>query len=277
MTLPHIPTVTLNNGISMPQLGLGVFQIPDDETTAVVSGALEAGYRSIDTAAVYGNETGVGRALASSGIAREELFITSKLWISEHGYDATLRAYDASLERLGLEQLDLFLLHWPAPALETYAESWRALESLASDWRVRAVGVSNFEPAHLARIAEDSALVPAVNQVELHPAFQNRAVVEANTARGIVTEAWSPLAQGTVLADASVAAIAARYEKTPAQVVLRWHLQQGRVVIPKSVTPERYTANLHVFDFELTATEVAAIDSFERGGRIGPDPAVFNG
>lgn len=277
MTSPLIPTVTLNNGVEMPQLGLGVFQIPDDETTAVVSGALQAGYRSIDTAAVYGNEAGVGRALAESGIARDELFVTSKLWLSEHGYDATLRAYDASLDRLGLDQLDLFLIHWPAPELGTYPETWRALEALVSDGRVRAVGVSNFEPEHLARLAETSELTPAVNQVELHPVFQNRAVAAANAARGIVTEAWSPLAQGVVLGDEALVALAARYGKTPAQLVLRWHLQQGRVVIPKSVTPARFTANLDVFDFELTPAELATIDAFERGGRIGPDPTVFNG
>lgn len=277
MTFPQIPNITLNNGAAMPQLGLGVFQIPDAEATSVVSGALAAGYRSIDTAAAYGNEAGVGRALTESGIPRDELFVTSKLWVTEHGYDSTLRAYEDTLERLGLEYLDLFLIHWPAPELGTYPETWRALESLHAEGRVRAVGVSNFEPAHLARLAETSALTPAVNQVELHPAFQNRDVEAENTARGIVTEAWSPLAQGAALTHESIAAIASNHGKSPAQVILRWHLQQGRVVIPKSVTPARYTANLDVFDFELTTTELGTIDRFERGGRMGPDPATFNG
>lgn len=277
MNAPTIPTVTLNNGIEMPQLGYGVFQVPDAETTAAVAEALDAGYRSIDTAAIYGNESGVGRAIADSGIARDELFVTSKVWISDHGYDATLRAYDASLERLGLDHLDLYLIHWPTPALETYADTWRALESLYREGRVRAIGVSNFEPEHLERIASEGGVVPAVNQVELHPALQNRVVAEANAQRGILTEAWSPLAQGAVLSDRSVVEIAERHGRTPAQVVLRWHLQQGRIVIPKSVTPARIAENLDVFGFELTGDELAAVDLLERDGRTGPHPAEFNG
>ncbi|MEV7610206.1 aldo/keto reductase [Microbacterium sp. NPDC089320] len=277
MNAPTIPTVTLNNGIEMPQLGYGVFQVPDAETTAAVAGALDAGYRSIDTAAIYGNESGVGRAIADSGIARDELFVTSKVWISDHGYDATLRAYDASLERLGLDHLDLYLIHWPTPALETYADTWRALESLYREGRVRAIGVSNFEPEHLERIETEGGVVPAVNQIELHPALQNRVVAEANAQRGIVTEAWSPLAQGAVLSDRSVVEIAERHGRTPAQVVLRWHLQQGRIVIPKSVTPARIAENLDVFGFELTGDELAAVDLLERDGRTGPHPAEFNG
>ncbi|MDA4892746.1 aldo/keto reductase [Streptomyces sp. MS2A] len=277
MTTLTIPTVALNNGVPMPQLGFGVFQVPDDETAAAVETALAAGYRSIDTAAVYGNETGVGRALAASGLPRDELFVTSKVWISDHGYDATLRAYDAALDRLGLDRLDLFLIHWPAPARGTYPETWRALERLYADGRVRAIGVSNFEPAHLDRIAAEAGIVPAVNQVELHPALQNRAVVAANTARGIVTEAWSPLAQGAVLRERAIVEIAERHGKTPAQVVLRWHLQQGRVVIPKSVTPVRIAENLDVFDGDLSAEELAAIDALERDGRTGPHPDRFEG
>lgn len=272
-----IPTITLNNGVEMPQLGFGVFQVPDEETTAAVTAALEAGYRSIDTAAIYGNEAGVGRALAASGLARDEVFVTSKLWITDFGHDATLRAYDATLERLGLDHLDLFLLHWPAPEQDLYAESWRALEELYAAGRVRAIGVSNFEPEHLQRITRDGGIVPAVNQVELHPALQNRTVVAANQALGIVTEAWSPLAQGAVLGDAAIAAIAQRHGRTPAQVVLRWHLQQGRVVIPKSVRPARIAENLDVFGFELSADELTAIDALERDGRTGPHPAAFNG
>ena len=277
MNAPTVPTLTLNNGIEMPQLGYGVFQVPDAETTAAVAAALDAGYRSIDTAAIYGNEAGVGRAIAESGIPRDELFVTSKVWISDHGYDAALRAYDASLERLGLDHLDLYLIHWPTPALATYPETWRALESLYADGRVRAIGVSNFEPEHLARIASEGGVVPAVNQVELHPALQNRAVAEANAQRGILTEAWSPLAQGAVLSDRSVVEIAERHERTPAQIVLRWHLQQGRIVIPKSVTPARIAENLDVFGFELTDDELAAVDRLERDGRTGPHPAAFNG
>ncbi|WP_285363589.1 aldo/keto reductase [Microbacterium sp. LMC-P-041] len=277
MNAPIVPTLTLNNGIEMPQLGYGVFQVPDAETTAAVAAALDAGYRSIDTAAIYGNEAGVGRAIAESGIPRDELFVTSKVWISDYGYDAALRAYDASLERLGLDHLDLYLIHWPAPALATYPETWRALESLYADGRVRALGVSNFEPEHLARIASEGRVVPAVNQVELHPALQNRAVAEANAQRGILTEAWSPLAQGAVLSDRSVVEIAERHERTPAQIVLRWHLQQGRIVIPKSVTPARIAENLDVFGYELTDDELAAVDRLERDGRTGPHPAAFNG
>ncbi|WP_372984462.1 aldo/keto reductase [Microbacterium sp.] len=277
MNAPIVPTLTLNNGIEMPQLGYGVFQVPDAETTAAVAAALDAGYRSIDTAAIYGNEAGVGRAIAESGIPRDELFVTSKAWISDHGYDAALRAYDASLERLGLDHLDLYLIHWPTPALATYPETWRALESLYADGRVRAIGVSNFEPEHLARIASEGGVVPAVNQVELHPALQNRAVAEANAQRGILTEAWSPLAQGAVLSDRSVVEIAERHERTPAQIVLRWHLQQGRIVIPKSVTPARIAENLDVFGFELADDELAAVDRLERDGRTGQHPAAFNG
>ena len=272
-----VPTITLNNGVEMPQLGFGVFQVPDAETTAAVAAALEAGYRSIDTAAVYGNEAGVGRAIAESGIARDDLFVTSKVWTSDHGYDNTLRAYDAALERLGLDRLDLYLIHWPTPAAGTYPDTWRALEKLSSEGRVRAIGVSNFEPEHLERLAVDATVVPAVNQVELHPALQNRAVIAADESRGIVTEAWSPLAQGAVLGEAPVVEISQRHGKTPAQIVLRWHLQQGRVVIPKSVTPARIAENIDVFDFELSADEMRAIDALERDGRTGPHPAEFNG
>ncbi|MFC4334583.1 aldo/keto reductase [Salininema proteolyticum] len=271
------PTMTLNNGVEMPRLGFGVFQIPDDETTAAVTSALEAGYRSIDTAAVYGNETGVGRAVAESGIPRDQLFVTSKVWNSDQGYDNTLRAYDESLAKLGLDALDLYLIHWPAPANDLYEETWRALEKLYSEGRVRAIGVSNFQPDHLERIIKDDGVVPAVNQVELHPAMQNREVAAADTAYGIATEAWSPLAKGAVLGDDAIVAIADRHGKTPAQVVVRWHLQEGRVVIPKSVTPSRIAANIDVFDFELTQEELAAIDGLDGDGRTGPHPDEFNG
>lgn len=277
MSTTPIPSVTLNNGVRMPQLGFGVFQVSDDDTTAAVSAALAAGYRSIDTAAIYGNEAGTGRALAESGIARDELFVTSKVWVADLGYDATLAAYESSLEKLGLDYLDLYLIHWPAPATDGYLESWRALEQLLRDARVRAIGVSNFLPEHLDKLVGLGGTVPAVNQVELHPALQQRDVAGSNAAHGVATEAWSPLAQGAVLGEPAVTAIAAEHGVTPAQVILRWHLQQGRIIIPKSVTPARIRENLDVFRFELADTELAAIDALERDGRTGPHPAEFNG
>ncbi|MEU6391001.1 aldo/keto reductase [Streptomyces sp. NPDC046939] len=271
-----LPTVTLNNGVTMPQLGFGVFQVPDDETTAAVATALEAGYRSIDTAAIYGNERGVGRALAESGIAREELFVTTKLWNADQGYDTTLAAFDASLDKLGLDHVDLYLIHWPTPARDLYADTWRALEKLYADGRARAIGVSNFQPAHLERLLAEGSVVPAVNQIELHPGLQQRELRDFHARHGIVTEAWSPLAQGAVLKDEAVTAIAARHGKSPAQVVLRWHLQIGNVVIPKSVTETRIRENLDVFDFELSADELAALAATDRGLRTGPDPDTLN-
>jgi 2,5-diketo-D-gluconate reductase A len=272
-----IPHIVLNNGVRMPQLGFGVFQIPDAETTEAVAAALEAGYRSIDTAAIYGNETGTGRALAESGIARENLFVTSKLWIDDLGYEPALAAFEASLDKLGLDYLDLYLIHWPAPASNQYADSWLALEKLLADGRVRAIGVSNFEPGHLQRLVELGGTVPAVNQVELHPALQQHEVTVFNAAHGIATEAWSPLAQGALLADPAITEIATRHGRTPAQIILRWHLQQGRIVIPKSVTPARIRENLEVFGFDLSEGELAAVNSLERNGRTGPHPATFNG
>jgi 2,5-diketo-D-gluconate reductase A len=272
-----IPTITLNNGVTMPQIGFGVFQVPDAETTAAVAAALAAGYRSIDTAAIYGNEAGTGRALAESGIARGDLFITSKLWNADQGYEETLAAFDASLDKLGLDYLDLYLIHWPAPAHNKYLESWRALETLQAEGRVRAIGVSNFMPEHLQPILDAGTVVPAVNQIELHPALQQQDVADFNAAHGIATEAWSPLAQGAVLGEEAVLAIAAAHGVTPAQVVLRWHLQQGRIIIPKSVTPARISANLDILGFELSAAELDAVDALERDGRTGPHPAEFNG
>ncbi|GAA3673993.1 aldo/keto reductase [Arthrobacter ginkgonis] len=270
-------TITLNNGIEMPRLGFGVFQVPDAETTEAVASALDAGYRSIDTAAIYGNEAGVGRAIAESGIARDELFVTTKLWNTDQGFDAALAAYDASLAKLGLDYADLYLIHWPAPALGLYKDTWRALERLLEEGRVRAIGVSNFEPEHLEDLAATADVVPAVNQIELHPALQQSQARAANAGRGIATQAWSPLAQGGVLDDPAIAAIAARHGRTPAQVVLRWHLQQDRIVIPKSVTPSRIRENLDVFGFELDPGELSAIDALDRGGRTGPAPRTFNG
>ncbi|MER6847587.1 aldo/keto reductase [Streptomyces flaveolus] len=271
-----VPTVTLNNGVEIPQLGFGVFQVPDAETTAAVSAALEAGYRSIDTAAIYGNEAGVGRALADSGIARDDLFVTTKLWNADQGYDATLNAFETSLDKLGLDHVDLYLIHWPTPARDLYRESWKAIEKLVADGRIRAAGVSNFQPAHLERLIAGSDLVPAVNQVELHPGLQQRELRAAHARLGIVTEAWSPLAQGAVLKDEAITTIAARHGKSAAQVVLRWHLQLGNVVIPKSVTPARIRENLDVFDFTLTDDEMTAIAGLDRDLRTGPHPDELN-
>ncbi|MFF7813255.1 aldo/keto reductase [Streptomyces sp. NPDC007945] len=273
---PTVPTVKLNNGVEIPQLGFGVFQVADEATTAAVTAALDAGYRSVDTAAVYGNEAGVGRALAASGIPREELFVTTKLWNADQGYDATLRAFDASLAKLGLDYVDLYLIHWPTPARDLYRDSWRALERLAEEGRVRAAGVSNFQPEHLRRLLEDATLTPVVNQIELHPALQQSELRAFHGEHGIATEAWSPLAQGAVLDDPAITAIAAAHGKSPAQVVIRWHLQLGNVVIPKSVTPARIRANLDVFDFVLTDAEMTAIAGLDRGLRTGPHPDELN-
>ncbi|MFF5896840.1 aldo/keto reductase [Streptomyces argenteolus] len=274
--MPTVPTVTLNNGVTIPQLGFGVFQVPDDETAAAVSSALEAGYRSIDTAAVYGNEAGVGRALAESGIPREELFVTTKLWNADQGYDSTLAAFDASLARLGLDQVDLYLIHWPTPARDLYADTWRALEKLLADGRIRAAGVSNFQPAHLRRLREESSLIPAVNQIELHPGLQQSELRAVHAESGIATEAWSPLAQGALLDEEVLTSLAERHGRTPAQIVLRWHLQLGNVVIPKSVTPARIRQNIDVFDFELSQADMDAIAGLDRGMRTGPDPDTLN-
>jgi diketogulonate reductase-like aldo/keto reductase len=272
-----VPNVKLNNGVEMPQLGFGVFQVPNDETEAAVTAALDAGYRSIDTAKVYGNEEGVAAALAKSGVARDELFVTTKLWNDDQGYDSALRAFDTSLSLLGLEYLDLYLIHWPTPERDTYVDTWRAFEKLLADGRVRAIGVSNFQPAHLRRLVDETGTVPAVNQVELHPYLTNEAVRAADAEHGIATEAWSPLAKGgDLLAEDTVTSLAKKYDRTAAQVVLRWHLQLGNIVIPKSVTPSRIAENLDVFGFELAADDVAALSGLERGLRTGPDPDRFN-
>ena len=269
--------VTLNNGVRMPQLGFGVFQVPPEQTEAVVSTALEVGYRSIDTAAAYHNEEGVGRAIASSGLARDAVFVTTKLWNAHHGYDRALRAFDASAQRLGLETVDLYLIHWPVPAMDRYVETWKALEKLAADGRARAIGVSNFGVEHLRRLVAETGTVPAVNQVELHPYFQQTDLRAEHAEHGIATEAWSPLGQGgALLSDATITRLADRHGMTPAQVVLRWHLQLGNIVIPKSANPARMRQNLDVFGFELSAEDLSAIADLETGKRMGPDPATAN-
>ena len=272
-----VPQVRLNNGVSMPQLGFGVFQIPDDETETAVTAALETGYRGIDTASAYGNEAGVGAAIAKSGIPREEMFVTTKLGNDDQGYDATLRAFDASMSRLGLEQLDLYLIHWPRPKRDRYVDTWRAFEKLLADGRVRAIGVSNFQPAHLRRVIDETGTVPAVNQVELHPYLTQEELRAFDASQGIATEAWSPLAKGgDLLNEAIVTSLASKYGRTAAQVVLRWHLQLGNVVIPKSVTPSRIKENFDVFDFELADDDMATLSSLDQGLRTGPDPDTFN-
>ncbi|MFF1421316.1 aldo/keto reductase [Streptomyces sp. NPDC058280] len=274
--MTSVPHVVLNNGVTIPQLGFGVFQVDDARSTDAVLTALEAGYRSIDTAAVYRNETGVGRAIASSGLSRDDLFITTKLWNDDQGYESALAAFDASLDRLGLDHVDLYLIHWPTPARGLYLDTWRAMEKLLADGRARSIGVSNFQPAHLQRVLDETGVAPAVNQIELHPALQQAELRDFHAQHGIATEAWSPLAQGAVLEEEAITEIAGRHEKTPAQVVLRWHLQLGNVVIPKSVTPARIRENIDIFDFELSAGDMDALATLDRGLRTGPDPDAFN-
>ncbi|MEV5954931.1 aldo/keto reductase [Streptomyces sp. NPDC051987] len=272
-----VPPKILNNGVAMPQLGFGVWQVPDDEAEQVVAVALEAGYRSIDTAAIYGNEAGTGKAIAASGLAREDIFVTTKLWNADQGYDATLRAFDASLAKLGLDYLDLYLIHWPLPARGKYIDTYKAFEKLYADGRVKAIGVSNFLPEHLERLIAETSVIPAVNQIELHPHLQQHAAREFHEEQGIATEAWSPLGQGKGLLEVpAIVAIAQKHNRTPAQVVLRWHVQLGNVVIPKSVTPSRIRENIEVFDFSLDTEDLAAISALNEERRIGPDPATFD-
>ena len=279
-TTSEIPTLRLNDGHEIPQLGFGVFQIPPRETAERVSEALEIGYRHIDTAEMYRNERGVGEAIRASGIDRDQIFVTSKLNNGYHRPDDARRAFDGTLSALGLDYVDLFLIHWPLPTLYDgdFVSTWQTLEEFRSDGRARSIGVSNFQVAHLERLEREAQTTPAVNQIELHPYFQNSAVRAHGEERGILTEAWSPIAQGKVLGDETIAGIAQRHGRSAAQVVLRWHLQRGSIVFPKSSTPERMRENFALFDFELTAEEVAAIDGLDRGesGRIGPDPDTFD-
>ncbi|MCU1574017.1 MAG: oxidoreductase [Micrococcaceae bacterium] len=279
-TTIKVPNVTLNTGAPMPQLGFGVWQVPNDESAAAVTSALEAGYRSIDTAAIYGNEEGVGRAIAGfldrTGTKRSELFVTTKLWNSDQGYERTLAAFDESLRKLGLDYVDLYLIHWSTPARNLYLDTWRAFEEIYASGRAKAIGVSNFEPEHLQRILDLGGTVPAVNQIELHPNLQQQALRAFHLANGIHTEAWSPLAQGNLLSHPALTAITEAHGKSPAQVILRWHLQIGNIVIPKSVTPERIAANIDVFDFELNEAELGTITGLDNGGRIGSHPNTMN-
>lgn len=272
-----VPSITLNNGVAMPQLGFGVWQVEDDQASTAVGHALDAGYRSIDTAAIYGNEEGTGKALAASGIPRDELFVTTKLWNAEQGHDATLRAFDTSLAKLGLDYVDLYLIHWPLPSKDLYVETYKAFEKIHAEGRAKAIGVSNFLPEHLERLLGETSVVPAVNQIELHPQLQQAESRAFHARHNIVTEAWSPLGQGKgLLEDPTIAGLATKHDKTPAQVVLRWHLQLGNVVIPKSVTPSRIAENIDVFDFELDDDDLASLAGLNTGNRLGPDPATFD-
>jgi 2,5-diketo-D-gluconate reductase A len=275
--IANVPNLTLNTGAPIPQLGFGVFQVPPDETVAPVVTAIQAGYRSIDTAAAYGNEEGVGQAIREAGVPRDELFITTKLWNSDQGYESALKAFDESLRRLGLDDVDLYLIHWPMPKVDRYLETWRAFEEIHASGRARAIGVSNFRVADLQRLLDAAEVVPAVNQIELHPLLQQAELRAFHEQHGILTEAWSPLAKGgALLEDPTITAIAQAHGKSPAQVVLRWHVQLRNVVIPKSVTPERIRSNIDVFDFELSGAEMDQIATLDRGERTGPDPDTFN-
>ena len=272
-----VPTRKLNNGVEIPQLGFGVFQIPPAETRAATLTALEAGYRHIDTAEMYGNEREVAEGIRESGINRSDIFVTSKLNNGFHPRDLALEAFDRSLEVMKFDYLDLFLIHWPLPAVGDFVETWNVLEEIYRSGRVRAIGVSNFKPHHLERLTAGSSVVPAVNQIEIHPYFVQDDVRAYDSAHGIATEAWSPIAQGAVLDDPTVVRVAERLARTPAQVTLRWHIQRGDIVFPKSVTPKRIAENFALFDFELSAEDMAAITALHRdAGRRGPDPDEFN-
>lgn len=271
-----VPSLDLNDGRQIPQLGFGVFQVPPEETAEVVAHALRSGYRSIDTAAMYDNEAGVGEAIARSELGRTEVFITTKLWSSDHGHDTALRAFERSLKQLGQDYVDLYLIHWPAPAQDRYVETWRALTELAADGRARSIGVSNFQPEHLDRIIEATGVVPSVNQIELHPRLQQRQLRRYHAQHNIRTEAWSPLGKGTLLGDPPIESIASRLRRTPAQIVLRWHIQLGNIVIPKSVTPKRIEENFQIFDFELTDGHMRDLERLDAGERTGPDPDTYD-
>jgi 2,5-diketo-D-gluconate reductase A len=267
-----VPLITLNDGRQIPQLGFGVFQVDPADTERVVTDALEVGYRHIDTAKIYNNEEGVGAAIAASSLPREELFITTKLWNSDQGGQAALDAFDLSMAKLQLDYVDLYLIHWPSPKRGLAVESWLTLETILQSGRAKSIGVSNFTPGLLAPILDAGSVVPAVNQIEFHPYFQQRASAAFDAEHGIVTESWSPLGQGALVDEPEVAAIAAAHGKSVAQVILRWHLQLGNVVIPKSTHKERMAENFALFDFELSADEQAVVTGLDRGGRIGPDP-----
>ena len=275
MTTSQVPSLPLRGDTAIPQLGFGVFQVPPEDTVEVTMLALQAGYRHIDTARAYQNEAEVGQAVHASGLDRGDVFITTKCFNDDHGYDAAKRAFKTSLDRLASDYVDLYLIHWPVPSQDLYVETWKAFIELQAEGLIRAIGVSNFQPAHLERIIADTGVTPAVNQIELHPYFQQAGLRRGHADRGIVTEAWSPLAQGEVLDDPVLVEIAEAHGKTPGQVVIRWHLQLGNVVFPKSATPQRIEENFDVFDFELREDQMQAIEALDAGERTGPDPDDF--
>ncbi len=270
-----VPAVTLHDGVEIPQLGFGVFQVPPEKTQGTVEEALEAGYRHIDTAAAYRNERGVGAALAASGLPREEVFVTTKLWNAQQGYETTLGAFEKSVARLGLDYVDLYLIHWPMPSEGRALDTWRAFERIQLDGRARTIGVSNFRVEDLEMLEREAEVRPTVNQIELHPHLPQAELREWHAEHGIATEAWSPLAQGELLVNETIAGVAGRHGRTPAQVILRWHLQLGNVVIPKSLTPARIRENALLFDFELSEDDMTEIAALDVGQRIGPDPGTF--
>ena len=270
------PILTLNDGSTIPQIGLGTYQAAGDETARTVETAIGIGYRHIDTAMIYRNEAGVGAGMRASGVPRDQIFVTTKVWNTDQGHDAALAACAASLDRMGLDHVDLYLIHWPVPARDLYVDTWRALIRLREEGRVRAIGVSNFNPDHLDRLIAETGVVPVVNQVECHPAFQQRALRAADAERGIATQSWSPLGQGALLGDPMLRAIAEKHGRTPAQVILRWHVQQGLIVIPKTMSAARMRENFDLFGFALDEDDMARIAALDRAeGRIGPDPLTF--
>jgi len=271
-----VPTIQLNNGVEIPQLGFGVFKVPPEQTEDVTGTALEVGYRHVDTAQMYGNEAGVGRAVRAAGLARDEVFVTSKLDNPNHAHDDALRSFDGTLAELGFDHVDLFLIHWPLPEVGDFVQTWHAMEEIYRSGRARAIGVSNFQPHHLRRLLAAAEVVPAVNQVEVHPYLAQDEVRAFNAEHGIVTEAWAPIARGRVLDDPVITTIAKRLERTPAQVTLRWAVQRGDVVFPKSVTRSRVEENFRLFDFELTDDDMAEITALDRHERTGPDPDRMN-
>jgi 2,5-diketo-D-gluconate reductase A len=270
------PRLPLNDGLSIPQLGLGVYKVADTLAADTVQVALDAGYRHIDTAALYANERGVGAGIARSSVPRADIFVTTKVWNDRHGYAETLRAFDESLEKLGLDYVDLYLVHWPAPRQDRFVDTYRALETLRANGRTRSIGVSNFHPHHLDRLLAETSIVPAVNQIELHPWLPQTEVRAYNAAHGIRTQSWSPLARGRAIGNAVLDAIGAKYGKSAAQVVLRWHVELGNIVIPKSVTPARMRANLDVFDFSLDPADLTAIAALNSGERTGKNPDALD-
>lgn len=271
------PEITLNDGVSIPQVGFGVFQVPSEDTHEAVTNALRAGYRHVDTARIYGNEKAVGEAIRDFGLARDEVFVTTKCWNADQGYDNAMRAFDRSLAELGLDHLDLYLIHWPCPDKDQYVGTWRAFEQLAAEGRVRSIGVSNFQIAHLERLRSTSDVVPAVNQIELHPWLPQRELRDYHSAHGIATQAWSPIARGgDHLNNAILKGLADKHGKSVAQVILRWHIQAGNIVLPRTVKAKRAAENISIFDFALDAADLHAIDALATGERVGPDPDVFH-